>query len=90
VFRAYGSSDRPLGYRAARNIVKDACRRAGLPAVESVALRSACAHWLRCQGLSDHEVAAVLGLARVKSVDRLLRRHAALDAQRTVREVIGR
>jgi hypothetical protein len=32
----------------------------------------------------------LLGLARVRSVDRLLRRHAALDAQRAVREVLGR
>ena len=60
-----------------------------LPPIESVDLRAACAHWLRSQGLSDHEVAAVLGLARVRSVDRLLRRHAALDAQRAVREVLA-
>jgi hypothetical protein len=46
-----------------------------------------CAHWLRGQGLSDHEVAQVLGLARVRSVDRLLQRHTALDAQRVVREI---
>jgi hypothetical protein len=58
--------------------------------VESVALRAACAHWLRSPGLSDHEVATVLGLARVRSVDRLLRHHAALDAQRAVREMLGR
>jgi integrase len=64
--------------------------RAGLPAVESSALRAACAHWLRSQGLSDHEVAPVLGLARVRSVDHLLRRHAALDAQRAVKEVSAR
>jgi hypothetical protein len=49
-------------------------------------LRAACAHWLRSQGLSDHEVAPVLGLAQVRSVDRLLRHHAALDAQRRVKE----
>ena len=63
-----------------------ACRGAGLPAAESAELRAGCAHWLRSLGLSEHEVAAVLGLARVRSVDRLLRRHAALDAQRRVRE----
>ena len=41
---------------------------------------------LRIQGLSDHEIAAVLGLAKVRSVDLLLQRHGALDAQRAVRE----
>jgi integrase len=90
VFRARGMPDRPLSYRAARDVLQDACRRAGLPRVESVALRAACAHWLRSQGLSDHEVASVLGLARVRSVDRLLRHHAALDAQRIVREILAR
>jgi predicted transcriptional regulator len=58
--------------------------------VESTALRAACANWLRGLGLSDHEVAAILGLARVRSVDRLLQHHAALDAQRAVREMLDR
>ena len=87
VLCARGVPGRPLSYRAARDVLRDTCHRAGLPAAESTALRSACAHWLRSQGLSDHEVAAVLGLARVRSVDRLLREHVALDAQRAVREV---
>ena len=39
-------------------------------------------------GLSDHEVAAVLGLAHVRSVDRLLRHRAELDAQHLVRETL--
>jgi len=90
VFSARGAPSRPLSYRAARDVLQDACRRAGLPTMDSTALRSACAHWLRSQGLSDHEVAAVLGLARVRSVDRLLQHHAALDAQRTVREWLER
>ena len=86
IFCTCGSSDRPLSYRATRDVVQNACRRAGLPAVESTALRSACAHWLRSLGLSDHEVSVVLGLSRVRSLDRLLQRHLALDAQRTVGE----
>ena len=90
VFCARGAPGRPLSYRAARDTLRDACRRAGLPPVDSSTLRAACAHWLRSQGLSNHEVAAVLGLARVRSVDRLLRHHAALDAQRAVREILGR
>jgi hypothetical protein len=90
VVGARGAQDRPLSYRAALEVLQGACRRAGLPAVESSTLRAACAHWLRSQGLSDHEVAAVLGLARVRSVDRLLRHHVALDAQRAVREILER
>ena len=86
VFHACGSPDRPLSYRAARNVLVEACRRAGLPAVSSAELRAACAYWLRSQGLSEHEVMMTLGLTRVRSVDRMLRRHQALDAQRRVRE----
>jgi integrase len=90
VFRAQGRTGRPLSYRLARSMLTAACRRAGYPVVEAVELRAGFASWLRAQGLSDHEVAEVLGLARVRSVDDLLRRHAALGAQRTVRERIGR
>lgn len=84
------ASGRSLGYRAARDVLRAACRRLGMPPVETADLRAAFAHWLLAQGLSDHEVAAVLGVARVRSVDRLLRRHRALDAQRSVREMLAR
>jgi len=70
VLCARGAPGRPLSYRAAWDVLQDACRRAGLPLVDSTGLRATCAHWLRSQGLSDHAVAAVLGLARVRSVDR--------------------
>ncbi len=89
VFRARASG-LSLGYRAARNVLRAACRRSGIPPVESADLRAAFAHWLLAQGLSDHEVGAVLGVARVRSVDRLLSRHRALDAQRRVRELLER
>lgn len=89
VFRARASG-RSLGYRAARDVLRAACRRSGIPPIETADLRAAFAHWLLAQGLSDHEVAAVLGVARVRSVDRLLRRHRALDAQRRVREMFER
>lgn len=89
LFRPYGGAGRALGYRAARAILDAACRGAGLPPMDSAELRAACAHWLRIGGLSDHEVVAVLGLARVKSLDRLLLRHRALDAQRVVREALA-
>jgi integrase len=90
VFCPRGASGRPMSYRAARDVLQGACRRAMLPPTESSALRAACAHWLRSQGLSDHETAAVLGLAKVRSVDRLLREHATLDAQRAVGVALGR
>ncbi len=89
VFRTGRGSDRTMSYRAARDVVGTACLRAGLPAVEAAELRSACAYWLHARGLSAHEVAAVLGIARVRTVDRLLERHLALDAQRRAREVLG-
>lgn len=82
------NSGRPLSYRAARNVLHAACRRAGFPPAEAADLRAAFAYWLRTQGLSDHEVAAVLGMVRVRSVDRLLCRHVALDAQRSAREML--
>ena len=90
VFCSRGVAGHVLSYRAARDVLQEACQRAGLPTVDSVSLRAGCAHWLRSQGLSDHEVAAVLGLARVRSVDRLLQCHAALDAQRVVRDMLPR
>ena len=90
VLRARGASGRPLSYRAARDVLHDACRRAGLPVVDAASLRAACAHSLRTQGLSDHAVATVLNLAWVRSVARLLLRHVALDGQRAVREVLMR
>ena len=88
VIRARPNSPRPLSYRATRDIVRHACRKAGLPAIESSELRAACAYWLRSEGLSDHEVAAVLGLRRVRTVDRQLHRYAAIDAQRSVGELL--
>lgn len=58
--------------------------------MDVISSRAARAHRLRSQGLSDYEVAAALGLARVRSVDRLLERHIALDAQCMVKEKPGR
>jgi integrase len=88
IFPAASGSVRPLSYRTARQILLRACVKAGLPPLESAELRAAYAHWLRVRGLSDNEVASVLGLARVRTVDRLISRHAALNAQRQVREVL--
>jgi len=89
VFRTGRASTRAMSYRTARDVVTAACRKAGLPTMQACELRSACAYWLHVQGLSAHEVAAVLGVARVRTVDRLLERHLALDAQRRVRNVLS-
>jgi len=86
VFRVREGSDLPLSYRAVRKVLVAACANAGLPSVSSAELRAACAWRLQEMGLSDQEVCSVLGVSRVRTVDQLLRRHAALDAQRQVRE----
>jgi integrase len=88
LFRGREASDHALTRRAVRIIVQRACARAGFPTAGAADLRAAFAYWLRLRGLSDHETAAVLGLQRVKSLDRLLTRHEALDAQRRVRELL--
>jgi integrase len=90
LFRAQGPSGRPLSYRAARDILQAACQSAGLPVVTVNDLRAAWAHWLHTQDWSDHAIAESLGLVRVRSVDRLLVRHKAIDAQRQVREAMDR
>jgi hypothetical protein len=79
-----------MSRRASHDVLDAAYRRVGLPSIDSTSLRAACIHWLWSQGFSDHEVAAVLGLARVRSLDLPLRRHAALDAQRLVQERLTR
>ena len=86
VFSRFSSSMLPMSYRTVRQVIDLACRQAGFPPLEAAELRAACAWWLKSRGLSDHAVAEVLGLARVKSVDELTRRHAALQALRTTRE----
>lgn len=86
IFRAREQVDAPLSYRGARNVLLASLIGAGLPAMESSELRAACAAWLREQRLSEHDVRYVLGLSRVRSVDRLLARYSALNAQRLVHE----
>jgi integrase len=87
VFRSQIGREQAITNRAAREIVRRACQRAGFPLATATDLRAAFACWLRARGLSDHETAAVLGLHQVRSLDRLLLRHRALDAQRQVREM---
>ncbi len=75
--------------RAVAEITHRACAGAGFRLATAADLRAAFAYWLRLHGLSDHEAAAVLGLKQVRSLDRLLERHVALDAQRRVRELLA-
>ena len=63
--------------------------RWGLPCGARTRDRGRC-RGLRSQSLTDREVATALGLTRLRSVDRLLGRHAALDAQRAVKELLAR
>jgi integrase len=88
VFRRRERGQELLSSRAVRQIVQRACAHAGFPLATASVLRAAFAYWLGTQGLSDHEVAAVLGLQQVRSLDRLLAGHRALDAQRRVREAL--
>lgn len=90
IFCNSGARMKMLSYRAMREIIHRACAEAGYPNVESADLRAACAYWLRSCRLSDHEIAETLGMAHVKSVDRLLQRHMALEAQRIVRQTLER
>jgi integrase len=89
LFRRGNSDDRPLTPRAARVIVQRACAQAGFPLASAADLRATFAYSLRLRGLSDHETAAVLGFRRVRTLDRLLARHKALDAQRRVQEMLS-
>lgn len=88
IFPSARTASCSISYRAARYVVTRACREAGVPVVEASDLRAAFAFSLTLQGLSDHQVAAVLGLARVRSLDRLLKGHRALQAQRVAREIL--
>jgi integrase len=89
IFSRSARGDHPLTSRAAREIVRRACGRAGFPLATAPDLRAAFGYWLRARGPSDHETATVLGLRQVRSLDRLLGRHRALDAQRRIREALA-
>jgi integrase len=89
IFRRIEQRDERLSLRAVRKIVQHACAGAGFPYATAADLRAAFAWWLGAQGLSAHETAYVLGLEQVRTLDRLLARHTALDAQRRVREMAG-
>lgn len=72
----------PLTARQARRIVLNACTKAGFPHASRSTLVSAAAAYLTTEGFRDHELAIVLGVSDMRTVNRLLRPHQVLDAQR--------
>ena len=88
VFTKGRTRPKPLTREAVRNVLREACRRLGLPPMTTDDLRSAFAYSLRAKGFSDHEVMTALGLENVKSIDRRLNGHLKLDSQRRVHEIL--
>ena len=76
------SRGEPITARQARRIVLDACSAAGFPHAARSTLLSASAASLSASGLRDHEVAIVLGIGDMRTLNRLLRPHQRLRAQR--------
>ncbi len=72
----------PLTDRQARRIVRGACSASGFPHAARSTLRSASAAYLSDAGLRDHEVAVALAIADMRTLNRLLRPHQRLQAQR--------
>ena len=78
----HNSRGEPLTERQARRIVLAACSAAGFPHASRSTLLSAAAAYLSDAGLRDHEVAVALGIADMRTLNRLLRPHQRLQAQR--------
>ena len=77
------SGDRGLDERQARRILADAGRQSGLSPMRRSDLRRGFVSWLRAAiGLTDHEIARVLGVRDLRTVDRLSRSSASLHGQR--------
>ena len=76
------SRGEPLTERQARRIVLDACATAGFPHAARSTLLSAAAAYLSTAGLRDHDLAVVLGVTDMRTINRLLKPHQRLNAQR--------
>ena len=81
------SRGEPLAARQARRIVLDACAAAGFPHAARSTLLSAAAEYLSVAGLRDHDLAVVLGVTDMRTINRLLKPHQRLAAQRSARRV---
>ena len=71
-----------LTERQVRRIVLTACSAAGFPHAARSTLLSASAAYLSVAGFRDHDVAMVLGITDMRSINRLLKPHQVLTAQR--------
>ena len=68
--------------RQVRRIVLAACSAAGFPHAARSTLMSASAAYLSAAWLRDHDVAFALGIADMRTINRLLKPHHKLAAQR--------
>ena len=78
-----------LTERQMRRIVLGAYSAAGFPRAERNTLFSAAAAYLGAAGFRDHEVAITLGIADMRTINRLLRPHQRLQFQRKARRPGG-
>ena len=83
-FVCANARDEPLTERQMRRISLAACSAAGFPLAERNTLLSASAAYLSTAGLRDHEVAMALGIADMRTINRLLKPHQRLAAQRAL------
>jgi integrase len=67
-------------------VVKRALTAAGFPRAGQTDLRRALLHYLRGQGLSDHEAMVATGIKDARTFDRLMERVRRLLAQRVIQE----
>lgn len=74
----------PLTERQVRRIVLKACTVAGFVSAARSTLLSAAAAYLNVAGLRDHDLAIVLGITDMRTINRLLKPHQVLAAQRRV------
>jgi integrase len=76
-----------LTARQVRRIVVAACSASGFPLADRSTLLSAAAAYLGMNGLTDHEIAMALAIRDMRTVNRLLKPHQRLRAQRTTHGV---
>ena len=74
----------PLTSVQLRRVVGAACERAGFPGATRADLLSAITTYLHEAGFTEHQIAIALGTHTVATIDRRLRPHLALKAQRTL------
>lgn len=73
-----------LSTRQIRKLLLAACTGVGFPHADRTTILSALAAYLHAQGLTDHEIAIAIGKQDLRTVDRLLAPHTALEGQRKV------